>query len=173
MPRSNTENHTVAEIHRFPTPNRMYRNYLVDRTLNRLRLPKKTFFLEIGCGTGEFLANMAARGYQGRGIDMGACSIEMAKKRLLCAGVTASCQDMMSVSGTFDMVFAFEVLEHIEDDVGAMAKVNQLLCDDGYFMLSVPGRKDLYSETDSALGHVRRYEKTELVAKLQQTCFHI
>lgn len=82
-------------------------------------------------------------------------------------------EDIMSVEGSFDIVFAFEVFEHIEDDIGALRKVNQLLNDKGYFMLSVPGRKDIFSETDIALGHIRRYEREELVQKLQKGGFEI
>lgn len=56
---------SMLEIHRYPTPNRLYRTYLIDKLLIELNLPRDSFFIEIGCGTGEFLAKMWSRGYKG------------------------------------------------------------------------------------------------------------
>lgn len=164
---------SMLEIHRYPTPNRMYRNYLIDKLLIELNPLRDSFFLEIGCGTGEFLAKMWSRGYRGWGIDIEDCSIQIAKNRLSNTEIKVFREDIMSVEGSFDIVFAFEVFEHIDDDIGALRKVNQLLKDKGYFMLSVPGRKDIFSETDIAFGHIRRYEREELIQKFQKTGFKI
>ena len=166
-------NLVMTEVHQYPTPNRMYRNYLIDKLLIRLNLSKDIVLLEIGCGTGEFLLEMSSLGYRGWGIDIGDHSIEIAKKRTYNKEIQVFKTDLMLVNGSFDIVFAFEVLEHIEDDSRAMIKVNQLLSNKGYFMLSVPGRMDLYNETDRAFGHVRRYEKKELVEKLQRAGFEV
>ena len=171
--KSDNTNCEVVGYKKLPTPNSMYRNYLLDRLLPKLNLPKDIFFLEIGCGTGKFLLKMSALGYKGWGIDISEQSIEIARKRLSGTKIEVFNKDMMSLTSTFDMAFSFEVLEHIENDVDAMIKVNQLLNNKGYYMLSVPGRKDLFNETDKALGHVRRYEKEELVEKLEQADFEI
>lgn len=151
----------------------MYRTYLIDRLLIKLRFPKDIVFLEIGCGTGEFLLKMNALGYRGCGVDFADHSIEIARERLSHTEIKVYKKDLMSMNGYFDIIFAFEVLEHIEDDISALIKINHLLNDKGYLTLSVPGRQDLFDERDIKLGHFRRYEKEDLLAKLQEAGFEI
>jgi hypothetical protein len=49
----------------------------------------------------------------------------------------------------------------------------ELLNKSGYFLISVPARQSLFSEDDTFHGHFRRYEKKDLIDKLEKTGFKI
>ena len=67
----------------------------------------------------------------------------------------------------------FEVLEHIEEDKNAVKKVYDLLGEKGTFLFSVPAKAKLWGANDIISGHIKRYEKEELINLLNQTGFEI
>jgi glycosyltransferase involved in cell wall biosynthesis len=73
----------------------------------------------------------------------------------------------------FDTVTAINVLEHTTDDVAALRRAHQLLPSGGRVIVFVPAGKSLYGSIDEGIGHQRRYEKPELVEKLQQAGFEV
>jgi SAM-dependent methyltransferase len=63
---------------------------------------------------------------------------------------------------TFDLVCAFDIIEHVEDDAAFVAAtVRDLLRDDGYALVSVPAYQALWSSHDRALRHHRRYSPAD------------
>jgi glycosyltransferase involved in cell wall biosynthesis len=73
----------------------------------------------------------------------------------------------------FDTVTAINVLEHTADDVAALRRAHQLLPSGGRVIVFVPAGKALFGSIDQGIGHQRRYEKAELVEKLQQAGFEV
>ncbi|HEX7832016.1 MAG TPA: bifunctional glycosyltransferase/class I SAM-dependent methyltransferase [Thermoanaerobaculia bacterium] len=73
----------------------------------------------------------------------------------------------------FDTITAINVLEHTADDDAALRRAHQLLQPGGRIVIFVPAGKSLYGSLDRGIGHARRYEKDELVAKLQQAGFEV
>ena len=74
---------------------------------------------------------------------------------------------------SFDTVLCINVLEHTNDDLAALRRVNQLLTPNGRVVIYVPAGKDLYGTLDKGVGHQRRYEKDEIATKLQQAGFEV
>jgi len=68
---------------------------------------------------------------------------------------------------TFDTVLCLNVLEHIENDGAALTTFATLLRSGGRLVLQVPAGRKLYGEIDRAVGHWRRYERDEIIAKLE------
>ena len=64
----------------------------------------------------------------------------------------------------FDLVCAFDVIEHVEDDRRAFGEMSRVLKDDGVLIFSVPVHADLWTEFDDWVGHVRRYDLSDLLA---------
>lgn len=62
-----------------------------------------------------------------------------------------------SLFGTFDTVFALNVIEHIEDHQKALANCRKLLKNGGQLIILVPAFQSLFNHFDTALGHFRRY----------------
>lgn len=73
----------------------------------------------------------------------------------------------------FDVVGAFDVLEHIQDDEKAMSEVAHALRPDGLFIVTVPQYPWLWSTLDELVHHKRRYRKMELLAKLDRAGFEV
>jgi SAM-dependent methyltransferase len=68
----------------------------------------------------------------------------------------------------FDLVCAFEVLEHIEQDVAALREWASLLAPGGHLLVSVPAWQHLFGPADEAAGHIRRYAPEELEGRLRE-----
>lgn len=73
----------------------------------------------------------------------------------------------------FDTVVCANVLEHVEDDAGALAQMHDLLAPGGRVVLVVPMLQSLYGEIDRAIHHFRRYERAEIESKLAKAGFTV
>ncbi|MDX9883189.1 MAG: class I SAM-dependent methyltransferase [Prolixibacteraceae bacterium] len=69
----------------------------------------------------------------------------------------------MNMLGTFDTVFALNVIEHIEDDTLAIANCKKLLKPGGQLIILVPAFSFLFNSFDHSLGHFRRYTKKSII----------
>ena len=72
-----------------------------------------------------------------------------------------------------DLVVAFDVLEHIEDDDSAVAHVFRALRPGGRYLVAVPCDPRLWSAHDEAVGHVRRYTRDGLESLLRRGGFEV
>jgi SAM-dependent methyltransferase len=66
--------------------------------------------------------------------------------------------------GRYDAILYIDVLEHIEDDRGELARAMTLLKEGGHLVVLAPAHQSLYSEFDRAIGHFRRYDAGSLTA---------
>jgi SAM-dependent methyltransferase len=118
--------------------------------------------LEIGCGMGGFGARLASR-YRYVGLEQDEISCTTARERIEAAGgrvVHGSVGDVDD--GPFDLVCAFEVLEHIEDDAGALKEWVAKLAPAGTLVISVPAGSSRFGTSDAFVGHFRRYDADQL-----------
>lgn len=67
-----------------------------------------------------------------------------------------------------DLIYSFNVLEHIENDTDYIRLFNQKLKENGTLIIYVPAFMCLYSSMDKKVGHFRRYTKKDLIEKLEQ-----
>ncbi len=75
--------------------------------------------------------------------------------------------------GTFDTVFALNVVEHIKDDRLALKNCHKLLRNQGQVVILVPAYQALYNQFDVELGHFRRYTRTHLVSAIRTAGFQL
>ena len=73
----------------------------------------------------------------------------------------------------FDSIVYVNVLEHIEDDAGELARIYESLRPGGHVCIFVPALQWLYSAHDASIGHYRRYYRKELISKLNTAGFEI
>lgn len=78
-------------------------------------------------------------------------------------GVRGSATELPFADETFDVVSAFDVVEHCADDVRALAELTRVLTPGGRMLLSVPAYQWAWSDHDVQAGHHRRYTRPELV----------
>ena len=79
-------------------------------------------------------------------------------------GVCGSATDLPFADGAFDVVAAFDVVEHCEDESRAVAELARVLAPGGRMLLSVPAYQWAWSDHDVNAGHYRRYTRTRLRA---------
>lgn len=124
--------------------------------------------LEIGCGLGAFGARLAER-YRYVGVEQDEVSYRTAARRITAAGGRVVQGTVADVDGSgFDLVCAFEVLEHIEHDVAALAEWAARARPGGSVLLSVPAGPERYGAWDEAVGHFRRYSRAGLEATMRE-----
>ena len=127
--------------------------------------PEARCYLEIGCGTGTVLAAVAASREWSRlaGAEMQPAGLTYARRRL---GDRAEFVQLdarkIPVRAAFDLVGAFDVLEHIAEDGAVMREVYSALVPGGGFLVAVPQHPALWSRADDIGRHVRRYCRGEL-----------
>ncbi len=76
----------------------------------------------------------------------------------------ADAQTYPSAGSTFDTVVCLNVVEHIQDDEGALRNIRRLLAEGGRAVILVPFGPGLYGTLDEVLGHCRRYTEEQLTA---------
>jgi len=133
-------------------------------------LPIRTV-LEIGPGMGA-LATRLARRYEYVGVELDAESARIAGNRLAKVGRGRIVNGTVAgVAETFDLVCAFEVLEHIEDDAAALREWRERIRPRGRLVVSVPAYQSRWGALDDHAGHFRRYERPQMLSLLNDTGF--
>lgn len=145
-----------------PAPRYVLRRHRVLKHLDD-RSPGQ--ILEIGCGAGALLIDLAARGHTCSGYEISESAYDVAKQATNdYDAIQIYNEPAANWLGKFDYIMAFEVLEHIEDDHAALAQWMQWLRPDGLAIFSVPSNKNIWTPSDIWAGHCRRYDKEDLVS---------
>ncbi len=147
------------------------RNRLIVELVSELTTPGSSF-LEVGCGTGYVLQALADDcGLSVTGAELFSDGLEYARRRLPQATFVELDARSMPFRDAFDSVGAFDVIEHIEDDMAVLQGLHRALRPGGYLFLTVPQHRWLWSDADTHAHHVRRYARAELVARLKDAGF--
>ena len=142
----------------------------VERLLDRVDGVRTV--LEIGAGVGA-LGSALARRYDYLGLEPDPVSYEVGRRRVEAAGGRLEPIAYTELAGgeRFDLVCAFEVLEHLPDDAAALAAWRELLRPGGRLLVSVPAGLRRFGASDELVGHERRYERAGLVDLLVRSGF--
>src|SRR5438067_3651778 len=129
---------------------------------------------EVGCGTGAMLEILYPYGTVGA-IDMSAQAVEHCRQQH--PGVAdvhvGRVPDDLPAPGTVDVIAAFDVIEHIDDDVGALRSIRAALRPGGRLVCTVPAFQFLWSAHDVVNHHHRRYRKRLLTTRLREAGFEL
>jgi len=129
----------------------------ISKVTRRLR---PSNILEVGAGQGAMGTRLAQFApYVGVEPDTSSATVAMQRLSTLeNADFRSGGIERVSSDEKFDVVCAFEVLEHIEDDADAITQWLSHLRDGGTLLLSVPAHQSRYGVSDRAVGHFRRYD---------------
>lgn len=143
-------------------------------TIDRTRQPERNHrALDVGCGAGLMLKALAHRG-ETCGMDMSDDAIGFSREIFDGTVKKGSLpDDVPYAEDSFTLITALDVIEHIEDDVGALKTLRSRLVDDGVAVITVPACMCLWSAHDELNQHKRRYTAKELRNKLETAGFHI
>jgi SAM-dependent methyltransferase len=143
------------------------RNRLILWALSRY-FPAARSFLEVGCGTGFVLAGIARAwpDMKVAGGDILTAGLRSAHERAPGAALYQLDARRLPFEQEFDVVGAFDVLEHIDDDRKVLCELSRAAKPGGGILITVPQHAWLWSAEDEAGRHRRRYSRSELVGKL-------
>jgi SAM-dependent methyltransferase len=150
------------------------RNNILSDFMQRY-FPAATNILEIGCGTG-FVLTAIRKNYpaaQLSGSDIFTEGLRYAKQRVLSAWLFQMDACHIPYRNEFDLIGAFDVLEHIEDDKAALEQMYSACQPGGGLLLTVPQHRWLWSSTDDYAHHKRRYTRAELLERVEHAGFQV
>ncbi len=151
------------------------RNRLITRLLARY-FPSAEALMELGCGNGFVLSAIEKLKPWRRlvGSELHPSGLAVARKRLKDAAEFVQL-DARSIpaSDAFDVIGAFDVLEHIDEDTAVLAAMYRAVRSGGGLILTVPQHPWLWSATDAVAHHVRRYRRGELEGKIERAGFQV
>jgi SAM-dependent methyltransferase len=132
-------------------------------------------FLEIGCGTGFVLRGVhtAFPALTVIGSEIFVEGLSIAQKRLPDVTLIQMDARRIPFENEFDVVGAFDVLEHIQDDQIVLRELFQAVKPGGGIIVTVPQHPSLWSTVDDYSHHYRRYTRSELTEKMIAAGFRI
>ena len=165
-----------AELARLEAGNFWFRarNRLIAWAIRRY-FPAAHTFLEVGCGTGYVLSRVAAALPHARlsASEVHADALSYAAGR--APGTAFFQMDARAIpfQSEFDLIGAFDVIEHIEADEEVLSEIHRAVMPGGGVLITVPQHPFLWSEYDVRAHHVRRYTAGDLRRKLGRAGFEI
>jgi SAM-dependent methyltransferase len=132
-------------------------------------------FLEVGCGTGFVLSGIRTAFPLAdlSGSEIFSAGLGFAAQRVPSARFYQVDARNLPFRDEFDVIGAFDVLEHIDEDEAVIGEVYRALRPSGGFLLSVPQHPALWSPQDDHAYHVRRYTRAGLRRKVEAAGFEI
>lgn len=129
---------------------------------------------DVGCGAGE-MSDMLREFGTVSAIDSSAEAVGYCRARLGDAieVTVGTIPDDLPTVASFDVVSAFDVIEHLDDDRGALVRMGAMLRPRGMLVVSVPAFGFLWGPHDVASHHRRRYRASQLRQLLESAGFTV
>lgn len=128
--------------------------------------------LDVGCGTGANLLLLSQYG-DAEGVDVSDDALAFCRERGLNQVTKGAGEELPHADNTFDLVTAFDVVEHMDDDLAGLREMYRVLRPGGHVLLFVPTFMFLWGLQDDVSNHRRRYRLPELRRVLEQAGFEI
>jgi 2-polyprenyl-3-methyl-5-hydroxy-6-metoxy-1,4-benzoquinol methylase len=150
------------------------RRFAVLQRLAGAELSGAQHMAEIGCGHGLLQRQIEdSYGHEVTGFDLN----EYALKRNLSRRSRVCCYDIFQMDAPlkeqFDVIFLFDILEHITEEDRFLRALAFYLAPGGKLVINVPAGQWAYSSYDVAVGHVRRYSIRTLRASAGRSQFKV
>lgn len=122
--------------------------------------------VDVGSGTGAILRTLLPLADEAVGVELSSRALELSHERGLDVR-RAPANELPFEAATVDIATAFDVLEHLEDDVGAARELRRVLRPGGAAVVTVPAYDWLWSDHDVRHHHRRRYTRSTLRRTLE------
>ncbi len=137
------------------------RRTVLENVIAELRLPARARILDAGAGSGRNMVELMRHGTV-TAIELSPTSVCLARAREVGEVVEGSVLDMPFESGSFDLAASLDVIEHLEDDLGALRELRRVVTPGGCLLVTVPAYQWLWSGHDEVNHHHRRYTRRSL-----------
>jgi SAM-dependent methyltransferase len=139
------------------------RRRIVADALRSLALPPGARILDAGCGSGRNMVELARFG-EVTGLEPSETSAKVARSRAVGEVVQGSIESLPFEDASFDLAATLDVIEHVDDDRGALRELRRVVRPGGTLLVTVPAYPRLWSSHDEANEHRRRYTRRTLLA---------
>lgn len=143
--------------------------------LSHQLLTKKFSVLEIGSANGTNIQYFKSRFNVIKGSEINTEAINIAQQKNpdieFCNGWLP--HNIGFSDEKFDLIFLFDVLEHVEDDLSALIEIKNRLNKNGKLILTVPAYQFLFGKFDEDSFHFRRYNMTTISSVVNKSGFKI
>jgi 2-polyprenyl-3-methyl-5-hydroxy-6-metoxy-1,4-benzoquinol methylase len=127
--------HTAAgNIH----PGFRYTLKKIEHSVQLYLTPAQRRAIDVGCGTGYLLSELKKSGFDGLGIDFNPDLVRFARAHFHVNAEVTRVEDLMALNSRFDLALLIHVLEHVEDPVGLLKNIRQLLDPGGILFIDLP-----------------------------------
>jgi SAM-dependent methyltransferase len=137
------------------------RRSVLENVIAGLRLPARARILDAGCGSGRNMLELARHGTV-TGVELSSTSVALARERGVGEVIEGSVLSMPFDSASFDLAVSLDVIEHLEDDLGALRELRRVVAPGGALLITVPAYQWLWSGHDEINHHHRRYTRRSL-----------
>lgn len=139
------------------------RRALFRAEIARLDLPRDAAILDVGTSTGTNLRLLRDMGHVGvRALDSSQIAIDYVLQKGLGSVTNGDICAMPYPDNSFDLVLATDVIEHVDDDAGALREIRRVLRPGGHVIVTVPAFQSLWGLQDRVAHHKRRYRMAGL-----------
>ncbi len=143
------------------------RRTVLHGVLAALEVPDGARILDAGCGSGRNMVELARYGAV-TGIELSDTSVELARARHSGEVIAGSVLEMPFADGSFELAVSLDVIEHLEDDLGALRELRRTVVPGGALLVTVPAYQWLWSGHDEINHHHRRYTRRSLQRVAEQ-----
>jgi SAM-dependent methyltransferase len=140
------------------------RRRIIECVVGDLAPRRDLAIADVGCGTGGMMAMLSRFGTV-TGVDDAPEAREYCRRRGFEGVLTPD--EWTARGGHYDLVTAFDVVEHVEDDVAFLRSLGERLGPDGRLLVTVPAYQFMWSVFDEMNHHHRRYRRGSLAAALR------
>ncbi len=140
---------------------------MLDVVVASLGLSAPARILDAGCGSGRNMVDLARYGTV-TGIELSETSVALARNRGAGEVVSGSVLEMPFAEDSFDLAVSLDVIEHLEDDLGALRELRRTVAPGGALLVTVPAYQWLWSGHDEINHHHRRYTRRSLQRVAEQ-----
>jgi SAM-dependent methyltransferase len=138
------------------------RRAVLERVIGELELPRESRILDAGCGSGRNMVELARRGTV-TGVELSQTSACLARGRETGRVIEGSVMEMPFEGDSFDLAVCLDVIEHLQDDLGALRELRRVVAPGGRLLVTVPAYQWLWSGHDVINHHRRRYTRSSLL----------
>lgn len=146
---------------------RVRRNLIFD-LLSKYRIKKESKILDFGCGSGFGAGELQHQGFNVFGVDVSEEAIEFGRSRAIQNLSVSKGDNLNFAEGSFDMVMALDVIEHVKDDEHAIKEIERVLKPGAVAIITVPAYQWMWGVQDNISHHFRRYTAGSLAKVLNK-----
>lgn len=143
------------------------RREVIWSLLRRTEPQRRLRILDAGCGTGRNLLEFGALG-EVTGVDTSPEALQFCRRRGLETVQEGRVEELPFAAGSFDLVLATDVLEHVRDDLVALRELHRVVVPGGHLLATVPAYRWLWSQHDIDYHHFRRYTLRRLERRVSE-----